>query len=524
MTDARTTERVAPDLSVIVAAHQHIRALEGLVSSLWQQTLERDRFEVIIVDDGSEPGIPKAIGEPSSPLEAHDLPLRVRVLRQQQAGPAAARNTGIRQARGRVLVFVNADAVLAPDALERHLAAQHKPRAVLGRFDFLPVHRTPFLALAESIGSLFPYDLATPNVPLPFQFFWTGNLSVPASAVRACGGFDERFRFPVFEDIELGRRLIGHGLELVFDPSIGCGHDHPFTLDSWRRRARLFGHQWVVFAKIHGGRAFPVIGGQDEPNEQLAKDLLKGLLNQEEAHDDRVLELERLIAEADAAIARGQSPESATSALIRDGRELLIGVHTVERMKGILTALDGQSLAERATWRESLRPFALVHSLVQAWDGPDTTKILQIMPRDATLIVTHRGWLAPEALPDDPRLVRVRLDNDAESARQWSHLLDATTCQTFIFLEGRPLPGASELDALVRFSSVSPRIGSVALGERTGREYASAAIAARFPRHVIATRRAVLEGDGPGPGTFVDRLVTRGLETALLLPAGAPAG
>ncbi len=523
MTDARTTERVAPDLSVIVAAHQHIKALEGLVSSLWQQTLERDRFEVIIVDDGSEPSIPKSIGEPQEPLEAGVPALRVRVLRQQQAGPAAARNTGIRKARGRILVFVNADAVLAPDALERHLAAQRKPRAVLGRFDFLPVHRTAFLALAESIGSLFPYDLATPNVPLPFQFFWTGNLSVPASAVRACGGFDERFRFPVFEDIELGRRLIGHGLELVFDPSIGCGHDHPFTLDSWRRRARLLGHQWVVFAKIHGGRSFPVIGGDDEPNERLARDLLMGLLNQEEAHDYRVLELERLIAEADAAIARGESVESVSNNLIRDGRELLIGVHTVERMKGILAALDGQSLAERATWRESLRPFALVHSLVQAWDGPDTTKILQIMPRDATLVVTHRGWLAPEALPDDPRLVRVRLD-DVGPVHQWAQLLSATPSQTFIFLEGRPLPSASELDAIVKFAGVSPRVGCIALGERTGREHASAAIAARFPRHVIATRRDVLEGDRPGPGTFVDRLAARGLETALLLPAGAPAG
>ena len=234
-----------PALTVIAPSWRDAPQLRNLLASLAGQTLDRSRFEVIVVDDGNE-----------VPLALDDAPLPVKLVRQRHAGPAAARNMALRHARGATLLFVNADGVLAPDALERHLAhhADGAPeRAVMGRFDWLPKHRTPFIELAERAGVLFPYHLAAPNADNHWSFFWTGNLSAPTARVRAVSGFDDGFPRALWEDVELGYRLKRAGLPLWFDPAITCGHDHVMTVDDWVQHARWFGHEWVRFARKHGG-------------------------------------------------------------------------------------------------------------------------------------------------------------------------------------------------------------------------------------------------------------------------------
>ncbi len=89
------------------------------LESLQSQSLSKESFEVIIVDDGSTDDTVAFLKELTTPLN-------LKVLHQENAGPAAARNRGINAASGPVLVFINDDTVLSNEALQMHHAKQFR--------------------------------------------------------------------------------------------------------------------------------------------------------------------------------------------------------------------------------------------------------------------------------------------------------------------------------------------------------------------------------------------------------------
>ena len=104
-----SVEPHAPDVSVIIPAYNAAGMIGACVASvLGQRTVER--FEVIVVDDGSTDGTSDAA------TCCHDD--RVRVLRQANAGAGEARNYGAREARGSILCFIDADCVATPGWLD----------------------------------------------------------------------------------------------------------------------------------------------------------------------------------------------------------------------------------------------------------------------------------------------------------------------------------------------------------------------------------------------------------------------
>src|SRR5689334_21096641 len=99
-------------ISVVVPAYNAARTLPATAASIRAQTLQP--LEVIVVDDGSADdtvAVAHALGLPG-----------LRVVSQANAGHAAARNTGVAEARGRYVAFVDADDLWLPDKLALHLA------------------------------------------------------------------------------------------------------------------------------------------------------------------------------------------------------------------------------------------------------------------------------------------------------------------------------------------------------------------------------------------------------------------
>jgi len=125
-------------ISVVVPVfNRQEKAERALRSALGQEGLGPNSFEVIVVDDGSTR--PFAIGSNDD---------RVRVLRQRQnAGPAAARNAGIKAARGDFIAFLDSDDVWFPDKLAQQLelfntlAAEHDPSRLIISCGFYYPHR-----------------------------------------------------------------------------------------------------------------------------------------------------------------------------------------------------------------------------------------------------------------------------------------------------------------------------------------------------------------------------------------------
>lgn len=99
----------APAVSVIIPTYNRKASVLRTLNSLRQQTLAPDRYEVIVVDDGSTDDTPA--------IANHQFPFSLKYLRQKNQGATVARNNGVQQSRGEVLVFIDDDVTVSPQTL-----------------------------------------------------------------------------------------------------------------------------------------------------------------------------------------------------------------------------------------------------------------------------------------------------------------------------------------------------------------------------------------------------------------------
>ncbi len=211
------TETCPPVLTVVVPARNAGRSLVGCLAALAVSTRQPDK--VIVVDDGST--------DETADL-AHRLGARVIALSQGPRGPAAARNLGACEARSELLVFVDADVAVHPAALERiegHLARNPDVVALFGSYDDAP----PEPGLVSRYKNLV-HHYTHQRSRREASTFWAGCGAIRSSVFLACGGFDERYRHPSIEDIELGMRLRREGHRVWSCPDVQAAHLKRWTL------------------------------------------------------------------------------------------------------------------------------------------------------------------------------------------------------------------------------------------------------------------------------------------------------
>lgn len=212
-------------VSIIIPVYNQIERLKHTLLGFMQQTYS-DPLEIIVVDDGSDKKVDayvKQIPVPSNII--------LKVIRQQNQGRSAARNTGIKNSVGEIIIFCDADRVPCERFVELHVSAhENKPgRVVVGnvkevyisRFDksfgysqlrgYLPKSRVPrYIRLLNNI-----YDEAgATDSHIPWMTFYSGNVSVPSEALSK-SKFDEGFKQWGLEHFELGLRLFQQGYEFV---------------------------------------------------------------------------------------------------------------------------------------------------------------------------------------------------------------------------------------------------------------------------------------------------------------------
>jgi glycosyltransferase involved in cell wall biosynthesis len=241
---------VDPEISVIVPTHNRMDVLPEVLAALEAQRAAPS-FEVIVVDDGSSDGTARWLAS----WKTASVPARV--LSQPPSGPAAARNAGVAVARGRLVAFLGDDTVPVPGWLAAHREA-HRRRgdagnlAVIGYTDWHQrMHLTSFLRYVNEHGLQFGYALIADPENVPFNFFYTSNLSLCRQALLD-EPFDLGFPYPAWEDIELSYRLHQRrGLRLVYVPGARVNHDHPTDFQRFTGRQEKAGYSAVVFFQRH---------------------------------------------------------------------------------------------------------------------------------------------------------------------------------------------------------------------------------------------------------------------------------
>jgi GT2 family glycosyltransferase len=208
--------------SVIVPVHNGVDTL--LESIAAAKRFASSDTEIIVVDDASTD---------DTCLAAERAGARV-IRRPTRAGPAAARNAGARHAQGEILFFVDADVVLAPDALDRVRKIFHEQpdlAAVFGSYDAHP--KAP--GVISQYRNLL-HHFVHQNGQSEASTFWAGCGAIRRALFEKVGGFDEkRFPTPSIEDIELGYRLRRAGYRILLDKSLQGTHLKQWTLLSFVR-------------------------------------------------------------------------------------------------------------------------------------------------------------------------------------------------------------------------------------------------------------------------------------------------
>lgn len=210
-----------PLISIVVPVYNGEKDIERSLFALLSASAPG--AEVIVVDDAS-----------SDNSASFATRAGVKLIRlSRNSGAAAARNMGASRAVGEILFFVDADVVVAPDAVKRVLETfrqQPDLAAVFGSYDSEPRAKS----LASQYRNLLHHYIHQTGNQEAFTF-WAGCGAIRKAAFDAVGGFDEAETWRCIEDIELGYRLRGAGYRILLDKNLQCTHLKRWTIGSMVR-------------------------------------------------------------------------------------------------------------------------------------------------------------------------------------------------------------------------------------------------------------------------------------------------
>ena len=233
---------VTPTFSVIVPTYDRPAELAQCLAALSSLDYPRERFEVIVVNDG---------GRRIDPT--HPAQINITLIERKNSGPAEARNTGVARARGRFIALTDDDC--RPDRawlteMERRLSAD--PDVLVGGKTVNTLDDNACSAASQLlVTDLYEYYNAQRQHAL---FFTSNNMAMSRDAFLNIGGFNPRYRRAGAEDRELCDLWTHSGRRMVYAETALVRHSHRLTFGSFCRQHFSYGQGALHFRQARARR------------------------------------------------------------------------------------------------------------------------------------------------------------------------------------------------------------------------------------------------------------------------------
>lgn len=234
-----------PDIAVVIATYRRSSFLDDLMEHLAAQRFDRSRFEVLIIDNGSDDDTWAVLG-----AIVDRTPLRLAAVRVEvNRGPGAARNLGLSLARARIVAFTDDDCLPTEGWLAALWAAfEERADIVQGR------------TLPDPTGRRTSAWDRSVEIPSRSGLFETCNIAYRREHLDRAGGFDEtglvvghRAARPFGEDAELGWRVNDLGATFQFATTAVVHHRWlPGTFRGWVSERRQLGNFAALARRSRG--------------------------------------------------------------------------------------------------------------------------------------------------------------------------------------------------------------------------------------------------------------------------------
>jgi glycosyltransferase involved in cell wall biosynthesis len=229
-----------PTVSLVIPTYNQRPLLERLLNSV--ETLEfKEPFEVIVVDDYSRDDTEAfLISWATRPhrFQAHYVRMA------KNSGPAAARNEGARQARGRIVAYTDSDCVVTPSWLKTLVAPLSEENRIVGVGG-----RVLSLGELNAVSRYYVF-MGTLEPPYNVNYLVTCNACFLREPLLAVGGFPEGIRIPGGEDVAASILLWKQGWRFVFEKNAVVYHDFRGNLRNFYKTWWNYGYG--VSRVLHG--------------------------------------------------------------------------------------------------------------------------------------------------------------------------------------------------------------------------------------------------------------------------------
>jgi len=266
----KLTELSSYDVSVVCNTFNSENKIVKFIQEMTNQSSDFS-YELLIIDDGSTDKTIKVIENLDNP--------RVRLIKCDHKGPAAAKNTGIMESRGKFTIFCGDDikpiGSFINNHINTHIKYSDQKLLVLGHTEWSASQRNSYIHefMTKYSGTQFSFESFRNAEYISPLYCYTSNISFNTEWIRANNlFFNESFSLPIYEDTEWGARIEKSGGKLVYNRKIQALHDHEYTFDNHITRMRNVGRMsWLVsFLHPHFERI---------ANTKISLDLYDSVLN-----------------------------------------------------------------------------------------------------------------------------------------------------------------------------------------------------------------------------------------------------